>query len=136
MHSIYTLLQAAPINGGPRQGAGPPTALFNAHREWFWPRDAGASVGGQVCWTNASLVAQLILATKAVLRAQPDARIMSISQNDNLNQCLSPEELAITHAEGSPVRMFVVFSGLCDKKMQSLPLIAACMFKRNSRKQS
>lgn len=76
VHSIYNLLQAPPINGGPRQGAGPPTALFNAHREWFWPRDAGPAVGGQVCWTNASLVAQLILATKAVLRAQPDARIM------------------------------------------------------------
>jgi hypothetical protein len=102
VHSIYQLLQANPINGGPRQGAGPPTALFNTHREWFWPRDRGPTAAGQVCWTNASLIAQLILATKSILRSQPDARIISISQNDNLNQCQSPEEMAVARSEGSP----------------------------------
>ena len=86
VHSIFNLLQAPPINGGPRQGAGPPTRLYETHRQWFSPSCASASTPCQVCWSNQSLVAALIEATKSVLRAQPTARIMSISQEDNMNQ--------------------------------------------------
>lgn len=125
VHSIYTLLQAPPINGGPRQGPGPPTALFNSHREWFWPRDAGPAVGGQVCWSNASLVAQLILATKGVLRGQPDARIMSISQNDNLEQCKSPEELAVIAEEQSPAGPLLrAINAIAEAIAEEFPLVA------------
>jgi hypothetical protein len=125
VHSIYNLLQAPPINGGPRQGAGPPTALFNKHREWFWPRNAGPAVGGQVCWTNTSLVAQLILATKSVLQGQPDARIMSISQNDNLNYCQSSEELAVIAEERSPAGPLLrAINAIADAIADEFPLVA------------
>lgn len=125
VHSIYNLLQAPPINGGPRQGAGPPTALFDSHREWFWPRDAGPAVGGQVCWSNASLVAQLILATKSVLRGQPGARIMSISQNDNLDYCKSPEELAVIAEEQSPAGPLLrAINAIAEAIAEEFPLVA------------
>lgn len=124
VHSIYTLLQAPPINGGPRLGAGPPTKLYDTHREWFWPRDAGPTVGGQVCWTNASLVEQLILATKSVLQEQPDARIMSISQNDNLNYCKSPEELAVIAEEQSPAGPLLrAINAIADAIVDEFPLV-------------
>jgi hypothetical protein len=102
VHSIWNLLEAPPIDGGPRQGAGPPAKLFATHREWFSPSCPGPSAPCQVCWSNHSLVAALILATKSVLRAQPEARILSISQEDNLNFCKSEAEMAITNEEGSP----------------------------------
>eukprot|EP01052_Picozoa_sp_SAG31_P042844 SAG31_NODE_6935_length_1844_cov_1.910029_2_plen_405_part_00 len=101
VHSIWNLLQVPPINGGPRRGSGPPVKLFETHRRWFSPSCASAASPCQVCWSNQSLVLALIEATKSVLRAQPTARIMSISQEDNLNQCTSPQEEAITAEEGS-----------------------------------
>ena len=100
VHSVYNLLQVPPINGGPRDGPGPPTKLFKQFPGWFWPRDNPATYG-QVCWTNSSMVAQMALAVKSVLRSQPTARIVSISQNDNLEVCSSPEELAVAKEEHS-----------------------------------
>jgi len=82
----------------------PPPDLFAAHPEWFWPRGpAGAKAYGQLCWSNASLVAFVTEQTRKVLRAQPDAMLVSISQNDNGNQCEDPAEQAVNAREGSPI---------------------------------
>ena len=40
---------------------------------------------------------------KGFLRSQPDANIISVSQNDNGNYCQTPEETAIMDEEGSPM---------------------------------
>ena len=40
---------------------------------------------------------------KGFLRSQPDANIISVSQNDNGNYCQTPEEKAIMDEEGSPM---------------------------------
>ena len=40
---------------------------------------------------------------KGFLRSQPDANIISVSQNDNRNYCQTPEETAIMDEEGSPM---------------------------------
>ena len=82
----------------------PPPKLRAAHPEWFWPRGAeNATVYGQLCWSNASLVQFVTAQARKILRAQPDARILSISQNDNYNQCMSAAEQAINQREGSPI---------------------------------
>ena len=40
---------------------------------------------------------------KGFLRSQPNANIISVSQNDNGNYCQTPEEKAIMDEEGSPM---------------------------------
>ncbi len=77
-----------------------------------------------MCWTNASLVAQLILATKSVLQGQPNARIMSISQNDNLNYCQSAEELAVIAEERSPAGPLLrAINAIADAIADDFPLV-------------
>ena len=65
----------------------------------FWPRNDSKTYG-QLCWSNASLVAFLTRRIQTMLRANPNATMVSISQNDNLNQCADAAEVAIVKAEG------------------------------------
>ena len=58
---------------------------------------------GQLCWSNASLVSFISQNVRSFLRAQPDASIISVSQNDNRDYCQSSAEMAIIKAEGSPM---------------------------------
>eukprot|EP01051_Picozoa_sp_SAG22_P002267 SAG22_NODE_100_length_20558_cov_10.189305_2_plen_201_part_00 len=58
---------------------------------------------GHLCWSNKSLVDYITTQVKGFLRQQPDANIISVSQNDNHNYCQSPEEMAIIDEEGSPM---------------------------------
>ena len=80
----------------------PPTELFKSHPEWWWPRDKPTAYG-QLCWSNASMVSYITERAAAMLSAQPGAKIISISQNDNDVYCQSPAELAIIKEEGSPM---------------------------------
>ena len=75
--------------------------------EWFWPRDEahgpdGNATGSQVCWTNASLQAYMLMRAKECLRHDPGASIISISQLDNSNYCQDEHEAAIIAEEQSP----------------------------------
>jgi hypothetical protein len=101
-HSIYRLLE-----GGPASLTHPPTDLLKQHPEWFWPRNGPlgneSHVYGQVCWSNQSLVQYLIKQVKAELAAQPSADKISVTQNDNILFCRTPEENAIATEEGSDV---------------------------------
>ena len=83
----------------------PPPALFKAHPEWFWPppEQGGNATYGQLCWSNQSLVAYLQSQARRILRSQPDALILSVSQNDNGNRCRTPLEDQINDEEGSPM---------------------------------
>jgi hypothetical protein len=83
-------------------GRCPPLNVFKAHPEWFYPHN-DPSVYGQLCWTNQSLIEYIKGQTKKFLSSQPNARIISISQNDNGNYCRDPAEMAVIEAEGSPM---------------------------------
>ena len=61
---------------------------------------------GQLCWTNASLVEHIIANVKEFLKIQPQAYVISVSQNDNGNYCKDPAELAVIDEEGSPIGMY------------------------------
>ena len=53
VHTSYNLLYYPQV--GQRV---PPPELWKSHREWFWPRlDNASTAYGQLCWSNASLVA-------------------------------------------------------------------------------
>ena len=58
---------------------------------------------GQLCWSNASLVAYLTTQVKQFLSGQPSSHIISVSQNDNENYCKDPAEMKIINEEGSPM---------------------------------
>lgn len=84
VHTSYALLSPKPTNL-----RAPPADLFSTHNEWFWPRDDPAEYG-QLCWHNTSLQQFIISNLKQQLESQPDATIVSVSQNDNGNQCKDP----------------------------------------------
>ena len=52
--------------------------------------------------SNASLLQFIIGNLKQQLKTQPEATIVSVSQNDNGKQCRDPAELKINEAEGTP----------------------------------
>jgi hypothetical protein len=56
---------------------------------------------GQLCWSNQSLVQYVKTRVIDYLRSQPNATIISISQNDNNLYCKSTAEQAIYTADGA-----------------------------------
>lgn len=62
---------------------------------------------------------------KTQLRSQPEATIVSVSQNDNHNQCQDPAELAINEAEGTAGgALFRAVNVIADGLKDSFPHIA------------
>lgn len=82
----------------------PPEKFFKSNPEWYSLIGGVRRVeGGQLCTTNQQLRAYLVDRIKSNLRAQPAARIVSLSQNDWYGACECPTCSAINQAEGSPV---------------------------------
>lgn len=82
----------------------PPDKYFQSHPEWFAMRDGKRqSTNSQLCWTNASMVANVTATVKGILTANPDATIISVSQNDNQAYCQCPVCSKVNQEEGSPM---------------------------------
>ena len=120
VHTSYSLFGPAhpPASGKSNCDAQqcPPADLFKQHPEWFWPRGNGKSYG-QLCWSNASLIDFIAERATEMLAKQPNAKVISMSQNDNGNFCKSPEELAIIKAEGSPMGPLLLAVNAIAKKL-------------------
>ena len=117
MHTSYGCLGAG-------DGRSPPKDLYDAHPEWFWPRDDPTAYG-QLCWSNSSLQAFMLETVRKILRAQPHANIVSVSQNDNGLYCQSPAEMAIIKAEGTPGgAMFRAVNFIADGLLDEFPDVA------------
>jgi hypothetical protein len=80
----------------------PPSEHFEKHPEWY-SLIGGKRVanGAQLCTTNPELRAYLTEQVRRWLRETPEARIISISQNDWYGACQCPNCKAIDDAEGS-----------------------------------
>jgi len=104
----------------------PPADLYRSNPEWFWPRGAsGATAYGQLCWSNAPLVAFVTKQARAILRASPDASILSISQNDNGAQCEDAMEAAVNEREGSPIGALLnAVNAIADELADEFPHVA------------
>lgn len=72
--------------------------LYNSDREWFWPNNDSAA-SGQLCFSNASLVAFLTTRVRAIMKKQPNTTLLSISVMDDRHFCQTPTELAIIAEE-------------------------------------
>jgi hypothetical protein len=88
VHTSYSLFGPAhpPASGKSKCDAQqcPPADLFKQHPEWFWPRGNGKSYG-QLCWSNASMIDFIAERAAEMLAKQPNAKVISMSQNDNGN---------------------------------------------------
>ena len=93
----YTIFGSQPHNG-----SGPPLKYYNSNREWFWPNN-NSGHDGQLCWSNASLVAFLTSRVQQIMAEQPNTTLLSLSVLDNHNYCKTAAELAVIAEEnGSP----------------------------------
>ena len=81
----------------------PPKKHFADHPEWFSLVN-GKRIGenAQICWSNPEVTTHVIEEAKRLLRADPGARIIGISQNDCGNYCTCEECARCTEEEGSP----------------------------------
>ena len=80
----------------------PPEKYFASHPEYF------SLVGGkrqsgyaQLCCTNEDVIRICTEAIRAAMRAQPDATVFSVSQNDTDLHCECPRCQALARREGS-----------------------------------
>lgn len=88
----------------------PPAKHFKAHPEWYSLIKGERSAKAQLCLTNDEMRKALTEEVLKLLRANPDARIVSVSQNDNTKPCQCAKCHAIAVREGSesgPVIEFV-----------------------------
>ena len=101
----------------------PPSRLAKENPDWFWP--PGGHHPRQLCWSDPELIDFLINQSIAVLEEQPQAQILSVSQEDNGNQCQSAEEMAINHEEGSDMgAMLRAINTIADAVGKKYPSVA------------
>lgn len=81
----------------------PPATYFAAHPDWY-SEIAGKRTGdrAQLCLTNPAMRAELTAQALAWLRKEPDAGMISISQNDWGGRCECAECRRVEEEEGSP----------------------------------
>ena len=108
--NIYRYL--SPENGGNFGYAGsfahtltntivPASTFFESHPEWFAQDEFGNRTKDQLCLTNPDVLNEAISEVLALIRANPTAQIVSITQNDNQNYCMCDKCRAIDKEEGA-----------------------------------
>ena len=63
----------------------------------------------QLCLTNPELINIVVDNVRKILKENPDKKIISISQNDNINNCRCENCLKSDYEEGSPVGTLIKF---------------------------
>lgn len=82
----------------------PPQTCFERHPEWYSLIDGKRRwEKAQLCWTNPALRAFLVERVRQILRAHPQAQIISISQEDWTGACECDNCRAVEAREGSAV---------------------------------
>jgi hypothetical protein len=79
----------------------PPNEHFAKHPEWFAMLDGKRQTGSQLCLTNRKMQKALIARALDWVRKNPDAGMISVSQNDTHGPCQCPDCAAVVAEEGS-----------------------------------
>jgi hypothetical protein len=96
VHTFYSLI--------------PPEKYFALHPEWFSEIDGKrTSTNAQLCLTNEAMRRELIKNLKEKLRANPEATIVSVSQNDCFGNCACPLCRVVDEEEGGPAGSLLRF---------------------------
>jgi len=82
----------------------PPARYFAEHPEYFSER-GGQRLGTdtQLCCTNPDVVRIVTAEIRARMRAHPEAKVFSVSQNDRFNECQCAACRALAEEQGSAV---------------------------------
>ena len=78
VHTSYALLRYPHAASSEYERDHPPRHLVERYPHWF----SNGNATGQLCWSEPSLIAYLIRQSRLVLREQPNAKVLSISQMD------------------------------------------------------
>lgn len=80
----------------------PPEKYFEAHPDWYSEVDGKRThERAQLCLTNEEMIRELTKNVLETLRANPDAKMIDISQNDWYGFCTCEKCKAMDEAEGS-----------------------------------
>jgi hypothetical protein len=97
----------------------PPQEHFAAHPEWFsLINDKRTTDHAQLCLTNPKLRDFVVERVKQWLRESPQARIISVSQNDWHGACQCPDCKAVDDAEGSQSGTMLAFVNYIAEKIE------------------
>lgn len=94
---------------------------FAEHPEWYsmvGGRRLGPDDQWQICWSDKGLQRFMVERIKELLRADPGARAVGVSQNDWTNYCQCPECAACTKAEGSPAGPNIRFVNIIAEELE------------------
>lgn len=100
----------------------PPDEYFEKHPEYYGlsggKRTAGDNVEWQLCLSNPDIVDIAADKIREILKANPDKKLVSISQNDNLNRCQCEKCRKTDEEEGSPVGAIIRFVNKIAEKLE------------------
>jgi hypothetical protein len=96
----------------------PPDKYFKDHPEWYSLINGKRTTDrAQLCLTNPKLRDFVVDRVRQWLRESPEARIISISQNDWHGACQCPDCQAIDEAEGSHAGSLLAFINYVAEKI-------------------
>jgi len=98
------------INGGHSFERTIPASYFKEHPDWFSLRD-GVRVpnGAQLCLSNKEMRKEFIRRTLEQIAAQPQYKIIDVSQNDNQNYCQCEKCTELANRYGGQSGLLVDF---------------------------
>ena len=97
----------------------PPEEHFATHPEWFsLLKGKRTTERGQLCLTNPELREHVVDRVKQWLRESPEARIVSVSQNDWYGACECEQCKALDDAEGSQAGTMIEFVNFVAERIE------------------
>ena len=97
----------------------PPDKYFGPHPEWYSLINGKRThENAQLCLSNPELRDFVVGRVKEWLRESPDAKIISVTQNDCAGACQCPNCKAIDDAEGSPSGSMLTFVNYIAEKIE------------------
>ena len=96
----------------------PPEKYFGTHPDWYSLINGHrTNDNAQLCLSNPELRDFVVARVKERLRAAPEAKIVSLTQNDCQGACQCPVCQAIDDAEGSPSGSMIAFVNYVAEKI-------------------
>lgn len=97
----------------------PPDKYFETHPEWYSLINGSRThKNAQLCLSNQELRDFVVQRVKEWLRESPDAKIISVTQNDCAGYCKCPKCKAIDEAEGSQSGSMLSFVNYIAEKIE------------------
>ncbi len=104
----------------------PPEEHFATHPEWYsMVKGKRTTEHAQLCLSNPQLRDYVVQKVRQWLKESPQARIISVSQNDWHGACECPDCKAVDDAEGSKAGTMIHFVNYVAEKIEAdFPLVA------------